>query len=651
MSQKTVQQERPKKWSRGVTMRMRVGKEILTIILAATLLAAIWSCGNNDNNDGAGQASIVYYGGTIITMEDAQPTAEAVVAGEDGRIAFVGDRETAFRNYPGAQRIDLEDRTLMPGFIEPHLHVDLGALNLSIAMIATENWELPGGKIWPAAEGKDDYQEKIKSAFEDWKSECSKSDMKPNEKNFFSCDIFWTWGFNAYFHGEGWMNRDFLDSHLSEDIPIAVWGRSDHEFYVNSGFVDLFDIDQEGINDIGQLAIDASNLDEGHFWENGLMLYLAPLIMDDLASHDRLRFGMNQMVKMLHENGVTAYLEPGARVHHKDLYEEILGAEDTPMYTFFIPQTQDPYNKYYDEDGKCIQNPSDPDLCKQEMLKEVEETAKTFDQTGKVRFLQDAVKIFFDGAIISLLMVMDPGYNDNDPPGTHVGSYIQPPEETDTITKIFWDAGYQIVVHVNGDGALQELIEILRRRQQQQPRQDHRFTIIHFATSKEEQIPELAELGAIITANPYYVTGFGKRFGEVGGLGADRAHSMVRLAPAEKLGIPISLHSDLPMAPASPLFLAWSAATRHTNEWTENSLPGEATLRPDLALSRDAALRAITIEGAYAWRMEDSLGSIKWNKIANFTILEENPYDVELDKLKDIEVYATVFEGRLFPVD
>ena len=74
-----------------------------------------------------------------------------------------------------------------------------------------------------------------------------------------------------------------------------------------------------------------------------------------------------------------------------------------------------------------------------------------------------------------------------------------------------------------------------------------------------------------------------------------------------------------------------------------------ASLRPDLGMSVDGAMRAITIDAAYSWGLEDELGSIERGKIANFTILEENPYEVEPDRLKDIHVHATVFEGRLFP--
>ncbi len=60
---------------------------------------------------------------------------------------------------------------------------------------------------------------------------------------------------------------------------------------------------------------------------------------------------------------------------------------------------------------------------------------------------------------------------------------------------------------------------------------------------------KLKSLGAIISVNPYYVTGFSEKFGEVG-LGKERAHAMVRLATIEKEKIPVSLHSDAPMAPS-----------------------------------------------------------------------------------------------------
>ena len=79
------------------------------------------------------------------------------------------------------------------------------------------------------------------------------------------------------------------------------------------------------------------NFAEGHFWEGGLNFVVVPL-MKILATPERLSFGLKQMVAYLHANGVTAYNEPGA-LYTPDmwvLYEEILGAPSTPMYSTFL---------------------------------------------------------------------------------------------------------------------------------------------------------------------------------------------------------------------------------------------------------------------------------------------------------------------------
>jgi len=104
----------------------------------------------------------------------------------------------------------------------------------------------------------------------------------------------------------------------------------------------------------------------------------------------------------------------------------------------------------------------------------------------------------------------------------------------------------------------------------------------------------------------------------------------------------LSFHSDLPMAPSSPLYLAWTAVNRIT-------VSGRVAA-PDQRVSVDAAMRAITIESAYSWRQENLIGSIKPGKIANLTVLEGDPYKVDPGKLKDIVVWGTMFEGKVYPV-
>ena len=580
---------------------------LIPIVIATLLLVS--ACGKEPNSQNKIKvveeipATTTISGGEIVTMEKDQPSAEAVVVSDD-KIVFAGSLKEAQKLYPGSTPFDLDGKTLMPGFIEQHMHPLLGALTLQMVVIAPEPWELPD-KTWPEASDAADYISKLKAAEE--------AMQNPSE-------ILWTWGFNNFFHGE--LSRQKLDD-ISSTRPIVVWHRSCHEFYFNTAAIKLLGLNQADIDASGAAVVAQSNLGKGHFYEAGAMVYLLPRIFPKMATPERMKAGLIQMRTMLHQKGITAYMEPGAFIapDTDKLYLDILGSDEAPFYSFFIPETKTPLLMHGPEG----------------ILDSMEQIKSIFPNTGKVRFLDKQIKILADGAIISQLMKMKDGYLDG-----HEGEWIQSPEEMETISKIFWEAGYQIHVHVNGDEGLDEVLDMFERRMKSFPREDHRGVLIHFANSRPDQIKRIKELDLIVSVNPYYVTGFSEKFAEVG-LGKERAYSMVRLAPLEAQGTSISLHSDLPMAPADPLYLAWSAVTRQTRSLN--------TIRPELALSVDAAIRAITIDAAYSWGMEDAIGSIKAGKIANFTLINQNPYKVEPHTIKDIAVEGTFFEGKYFPVE
>ena len=113
----------------------------------------------------------------------------------------------------------------------------------------------------------------------------------------------------------------------------------------------------------------------------------------------------------------------------------------------------------------------------------------------------------------------------------------------------YWEAGWQLHIHVNGDAGLDLVLDTIEECITAHPRTDHRTVIVHFANSSEEQVDRIARLGCIVSANPYYPVGFADQYA-VHGLGAGRADTMVRAASVLSRGIPLSLHSDLPMGPA-----------------------------------------------------------------------------------------------------
>ena len=205
--------------------------------------------------------------------------------------------------------------------------------------------------------------------------------------------------------------------------------------------------------------------------------------------------------------------------------------------------------------------------------------------------------------------------------------------------KIYWDAGYQIHIHQNGDAGLDLVLDTLEENLELHPRDDHRTVIVHFGFSRPDQVERIARLGAIVSANPFYPVVLANRYSEVG-IGPERAQEMVRLGDVMRAGISVSLHADMPMAPGQPLLLMQSAITRMT---VEGNIAG-----PTQRLSPEQALRAVTLDAAYFLRLEDQVGSIEPGKLANLTVLSENPLTVPPETIENIEIRGTLHEGRVF---
>lgn len=548
----------------------------------------------------------------ILTMERSNPLAKAVAI-SNKRIVAVGslpEVKAALGDKEYVIDRTFADQIILPGFIDQHLHPVLGALTLATEVIAPEDWVMPD-HTFKAANSSAEYLRRLQDAVA--------KDGKTDE-------WFFSWGYHSLWHGE--INRAMLDD-ISSSRPIVIWQRSCHEFYMNTPALKGLGLTEDALKNKGEASKMAS-WQNGHFWETGLNLMLGPM-MNRLATPERVAFGLKQMVAYLHQNGVTAYNEPGA-LYTPDMwkmYEQILGADDTPMYTTFLA------------DGRGI--PDRVGLDKALVAVQDQIDVAPEGPGRKIMFFPQQIKLFADGAIISQLMQMKDGYlgPDGKVDPDHHGEWLLTPEQLEERSKLFWDAGYQIHTHVNGDLGLEVLLNTLERRMRENPRANHRSVIVHFANATEEQIARIARLGAIVSANPYYPVGFADKYGKIG-LGPERADKMVRAASVLKHTIPLSYHSDLPMAPADPLFLAWCGVNRMT--------PSGRVAGQEQRISVDAALRAVTIEAAYSWQRENSLGSIAPGKVANLTVLAEDPYDIEPIKLKDIPVVATVFEGRTFPV-
>ena len=545
---------------------------------------------------------VVYTAREIITLDEDRPLVEAIAVQGD-RIIATGTLNEV-RQFLAGRSLTISSRfndlVIIPGLINQHEHAWLASLLFIANILSIEDWALPDKTISRAADASE-YRQRLRTLV---------------RQHADSNQVFYTWGYHQLFHGE--LSRADLDA-ISNTIPIVVLQRSIHEQIHNTAALEFFGIDQSLIDSAPESVRDQTNLAEGHFWEQGQSL-IVPRVFANLFHPERYLPALEQLEKYWHAAGTTLVAEPGGIVSPALItaQNQVLGDENTP------------FRMYYIADGRSFINYDST----REVITETEKMYATAQ--GMTQFIPKQVKLFADGAMFSQLMQMSEGYLDG-----HHGEWLMDPEIFESAFQIYWDAGYQIHVHQNGDAGLDMVLENLETNMNRNPRQDHRTVIVHFGFSRPDQVSRLKELGAIVSANPFYPIVLADRYSEVG-IGPERSHEMVRLGDLVRADILFSLHADTPMASGQPLRLMSDAINRIT---VNGNLPA-----PSQRISPARALRAVTLDAAYSLRMEEEVGSIEPGKLANFTVLSENPLETTPKDIGDIAIWGTVHEGRILPL-
>ena len=577
---------------------MKTNKKFNSILFIITIYCVSCVNGNTIENSVAPTIKI-YVAKDIITMNEYKPSVKAVAVA-NGKIIEIGSLAELTEKLEGENyTIDksFSDDIIFPGFLDQHLHPLLASLIFTMNIISIEKWELPNG-TFEAITSPEEYIKELKKV---------EQSLKKDDEMLF------TWGYHHLFHGK--ITRQELDQ-INNKRPILIWHRSAHEFIMNTPALELFEIDEEYLAKQSESAQKQLNFEEGHFWEQGGFA-IAPKLVPYILTDERISEGLKLTRTYLQKNGVTTSVEPGGVVSKQvqDLANIIIGTENAPFRFYYIPDGKT-MAQLHSETGNII------------------EKTEEFSTWGTPTsyFLPKQVKLFSDGAVFSQLMQMREGYLDG-----HHGEWIMDPSVFSKTFKIYWDAGYQIHIHQNGDKGLDLIIDEIEKNMLTNPRYDHRTLVSHFAFSTEDQVKRLRELGVLVSANPYYTVALGEKYSDVG-VGPERATVMVRNRDILDHKIRLSFHSDMPMAPSDPLYLVWSAVNRIGNS---GNIVGKQQ-----QISVEEAFKAITIDAAYSLRMEDKIGSIEIGKDANFTILKEHPYEIDKNQIDKIEIVGTILEGR-----
>jgi predicted amidohydrolase YtcJ len=206
-------------------------------------------------------------------------------------------------------------------------------------------------------------------------------------------------------------------------------------------------------------------------------------------------------------------------------------------------------------------------------------------------------------------------------------------------------AGIQLTVHAIGDEANGYLMDMLERIVEKNGDKDRRFRLVHAQVMTDRDIKRAGELNIVAEVQPYHVSDDMRWMEER--IGRDRSRGAYAFRRLWDSGAVISFGSDSPGTNASRYFLnpmlgLYAAVTRKT-------LSGkpEGGWFPEERLTIEEAIRAYTLNTAYANFEDDIKGSIEVGKLADLVVLSDNLLTMNPDGIRDVEVLKTMVGGKV----
>lgn len=541
----------------------------------------------------AATATRIWTGGPILTMDDKAMRAEAV-AEAGGKIIAVGPRADVMKlKGPRTEVIDLNGRTLVPGFIDPHGHMVVGGLQaLSANLLAP-----PDGKVTdiPA----------LLQTLRDW--------IAANQAAVDKTQLIVGFGYDqATLKEHRAPTRDELDT-VSKDIPILLVHQSAHFGVLNSKALEIAGITAASKDPPGGVI----QRKEGSQEPNG--------VLEELAWTSAAL----KMLPRIGANGMEVFAREGAKMWARYGYTT---AEEGKA----IPQVAEILKTVASQGGFDIDVVTYVDA-----LSDRDYIIANQSRTYTNRFRVGGAKLTIDGALQGFTGWRDRPYYKpvgNFPPG--YSGYASATAEQ-VFDSVEWAAKnkVQIIVHANGERASDMLIAAHTATQARNPdAQALRPVLIHGQAQREDQVDSYKRLGVIPSLFPMHTFYWGDWhlehvFGPVD------AQNISPSGWVRKRGMIFTTHHDAPVALPDSMRVLDATVTREARG-------SGRVLGPDQRVDVLTALKAMTIWAAYQKFEERSKGSIEPGKLADFAILSRDPTTGDPRTIDTIKVTETVKEGK-----
>jgi predicted amidohydrolase YtcJ len=558
--------------------------------LVVLILCILLSCNNKQ------PADMVILGGKIYTVSDKSPIVEAIAV-KGNKIVFTGEEKEA-RSLIGDQTtvVDLEGKTLTPGFIEGHGHlmgVGYNELNLDLMNVKS-------------------YEEMIEAVRK------AVSQAQPGQ-----------WIVGRGWHQDKWevkpdkMVKGFpLHQRLSEaspDNPVFLRHASGHAGFANAKAMEIAGVNQLSVEKLsgdesegGEIIRDALGNPTGLFNERAMNL-IDQHIPQNSKEIDRQ--ALDLALKACLRNGITSFHDAGASRENIELFHEFKneGKLSVRLYVMITGR-----------DRSLVH----------EWLHRGVEIDTSFWLTIR------SIKLNCDGALGSRgAWLLEPYSDRKDFSGMATISM-------DTVLKTSRDAlkhGFQVCSHAIGDRANKEILDRYEIAIRENPSQsaDHRFRVEHAQHLHPSDIARFGALGVIPAMQAIHMS-------------SDRPWAIERLGERRivegaymwqaliKSGARIVNGTDAPVEPLNPIPSFYASISRKT---LKGDPPGG--YEPDQKLTRDQALRSYTLDAAYGAFEEDIKGSIEPGKLADFTVFSKDIMTVPEEEILSTEVAMVIVGGKI----
>ncbi len=564
-----------------------------TVVMMSGCATSLSSTASNTQQQA--QNALLVYGGHILTMQGMQPSYVDAMIIQDGKIRYTGPLSEAEKLAPQAKRLNLNNKTVIPGIIDAHSHLNSVGMQQTVA------------NLYPPPDGK---VVSIATLIQEMKA------WAKQNPTFVQATSGWIIG-NGYddaqLQEKAHPTATDLDQ-ISTTQPVLILHQSGHLASVNHKVLELLGINEKSSNPSGGVIrrVVGTNIPNGVLEESVVieaMLQAFKTVPPEMMQQMALTAVQTYM-----KNGYTTVQEGRADRGTSELWRSLAN-----------------------QNKLAIDVVSYPDISSEQAYMLEKGVSKNYVNHFRI----GGVKISLDGspqgktAWLTEPYVVPPEGKDKNYRG-----YPAFPEQKTVqhMIDLAFRQHWPILAHANGDAAIDQYLNVIANAQKKYDASQRRDVIIHAQTMREDQLDRAKQLHLIpsfFSLHTYY-------WGDwhvAQTLGEKRAEHISPTGSALRKGMIFTEHHDAPVIPPKSMMVLDATVNRTTRT---GKVLGEAQ-----KVSPYIALKTMTDWAAYQYFEEDIKGTLSTGKYGDFVILSDNPITIDPSKIKDIKVLATYKQGQL----